>query len=113
MGPRVLVRHELAQVGAVEGPGIDHLLAMRVDDGDALTGGDEGGLAAAGRDFQGSVRHGGSLSRCDSANGMPNARVRISPGYVNIDDPIPSRIYRRVHGGEARTRRFEVGRPIS
>ena len=51
MRARVLVRHELAEVGAVERPGVDDLLAMGVDHGDDLAGRDERGLAAARRDF--------------------------------------------------------------
>jgi hypothetical protein len=35
---RMLVRHELAEIGAVESPGVDHLFAMGIDDGDNLPG---------------------------------------------------------------------------
>ena len=55
VGARMLVRHELAEVGAVERPGVDDLLAMGIDDGDDLSGRDEGGLAAPCRNFDRSV----------------------------------------------------------
>jgi hypothetical protein len=42
----MLVRHELAEIGAVESPGIDHQFAMDIDDGDGLAGEDKGGLTA-------------------------------------------------------------------
>jgi hypothetical protein len=35
-----------SRIGAVESPGIDHLFAMGIDDGDGLAGGDKGGLTA-------------------------------------------------------------------
>jgi hypothetical protein len=45
----VLHRHEFGDVGGGEGPGIDDLAAMRVDDDDRLALGDPRGLAAARR----------------------------------------------------------------
>ena len=35
---RMFVRHELVEIGAVESPGVDHLFAMGIDDGDNLPG---------------------------------------------------------------------------
>ena len=46
----VLHRHELAQVGAAEGPGVEHLAAVGVDDLQDLPFGKRDGRAVAGGD---------------------------------------------------------------
>jgi hypothetical protein len=51
VGAGVFIRHELAEIGAIERPSIDDLLAMRIDDGDCLANCDQRRLAAAGRNF--------------------------------------------------------------
>src|SRR5260221_474252 len=74
-GAAVLHRHELGEVGAIERPGVDDLLAMRVDDPDDLPLGDEGRLALARRD--GDMRHGSCSSFCRI---KPIATLRLVPG---------------------------------
>jgi hypothetical protein len=34
----MLIRHELAEIGTVESPGVNHLFTMGIDDGDNLPG---------------------------------------------------------------------------
>src|ERR1700722_7461171 len=57
VGAGVLVRHKLAEVRPAEGPGIDDLLAVGIDDGHDLTRRDKSGLAASRRNFN-QVFHG-------------------------------------------------------
>jgi hypothetical protein len=47
-GPRMLHRQAFRKVLAIEGPGIDDLLAMGVDDFHALAFGEDGRLASSG-----------------------------------------------------------------
>src|SRR4029077_11669793 len=83
VGARVLVRHELGEVGAVERPGVDDLLAMGVDDGDGLSGCDEGGLAVASRNldtrFHGAA-HG--LKAIKSISTIPPRARSVTPTVV-------------------------------
>jgi hypothetical protein len=58
----MLVRHELAEIGAVERPGVDHLFAMGIDDGDNLPGRYKDGLATPRWNFDWLVRHAGRLT---------------------------------------------------
>src|SRR5204863_4125483 len=47
----VLHRHELAQIVSIKGPGVDHLLTLRVDHFDPLAFAKAHGLTLARRDF--------------------------------------------------------------
>jgi hypothetical protein len=57
----MLIRHELAEIGAIESPGIDHLFAMGIDDGNDLPGRYEGRLAAPCGNFDERIGHGWRL----------------------------------------------------
>ena len=83
VGAGMLVRHELAQVDPVEGPGIDDLFAMGIDDGDDLTRCDEGGLAAPRGNFNQVVHrspHG--LNAIKSISTMPPRARSVTPTVV-------------------------------
>jgi hypothetical protein len=61
VGARMLIRHELAKVSTVERPGIDHLFAMSIDDGNHLPGRNKGGLATPCWNFDEGVGHASRL----------------------------------------------------
>jgi len=81
----VLVGHELAEIGAVEGPGIDHLLAMGVDDRDGLARRDERGLATTCRNFDCMLGHDDALQRLKaimSISTIPPLANAVTPTVV-------------------------------
>jgi hypothetical protein len=73
VGARMLVRHEFGEIGAVERPGVDDLLAMGVDDRDNLPSRDKDRLAAPRWNFDGRESH-VSISRPES-------------NHVDLDNP--------------------------
>src|SRR5260221_9185245 len=96
-GAAVLHRHEFGDVGAIEGPGVDDLLAVRVDDLDDLSFGDEGGLALARRN--GDFRHGQCfLLGLDSERRLAPADRRRNHDSTGTGTPVPIREAHSPHG---------------
>src|SRR3954467_3983255 len=81
----MLIGHELAEIGAVEGPGIDDLLTMGIDDRDGLACRDEGSLAAARWNFDRKFGHGCAfigLNAIMSISTIPPLANAVTPTVV-------------------------------